>query len=126
MKNFNDSCRNFPIVQVLHEIVFSDKFESIKDELLSVVSYNVLSQTLLEKHQYLYNKHDSRSLKWKTRSQTLLEEFSQFDADVSLKKIPRIRIGHHAFILNADSLPARSRSQRLGLFLQPSSESNGL
>ncbi|KAK6634992.1 hypothetical protein RUM44_000241 [Polyplax serrata] len=64
------------------EMFKANKWESVQEELISVASYNVLSQVLLEQHRYLYKNHDERSLKWKSRSLVLLEEFANLNADI--------------------------------------------
>lgn len=50
--------------------------------MFSVMSYNVLSQSLLELHPHLYARHDPRALTWEHRSEILLKEFTLANADV--------------------------------------------
>ncbi|KAL0276989.1 UNVERIFIED_CONTAM: hypothetical protein PYX00_004431 [Menopon gallinae] len=64
------------------ELVKDNKLKSIQNELISVATYNVLSQELLEKHNYLYSSHDHRSLRWSIRRDILLEELALLNADV--------------------------------------------
>lgn len=50
--------------------------------IFTVMSYNVLSQDLLESHRYLYHKHKARALKWKHRSHILYSEIQEANADI--------------------------------------------
>lgn len=50
--------------------------------LIKVLSYNILAQNLLEMHPYLYSYHDPQYLSWDYRSEALIKEFAEFDADV--------------------------------------------
>jgi mRNA deadenylase 3'-5' endonuclease subunit Ccr4 len=52
--------------------------------IFTVMSYNVLSQDLLQSHQYLYHKHKARALKWKRRSHVLYSEIQEANADVCI------------------------------------------
>ncbi|XP_067001650.1 protein angel homolog 2 isoform X2 [Anabrus simplex] len=47
-----------------------------------VLSYNVLSQSIMEDHPELYMAHDPRALNWDYRSQLLMKEFKKFNADI--------------------------------------------
>lgn len=49
----------------------------------SVVSYNILSQELLEDNKYLYHHCHPDVLPWSHRLPNLLAEIQQLDADVS-------------------------------------------
>lgn len=49
----------------------------------SVVSYNILSQELLEDNAYLYRHCHPAVLTWSHRLPNLLAEIQQLDADVS-------------------------------------------
>lgn len=49
----------------------------------SVMSYNILSQELLEDNAYLYRHCDPAVLPWMCRLPNLLAEIRQLDADVS-------------------------------------------
>ncbi|XP_014277998.1 protein angel homolog 2 isoform X2 [Halyomorpha halys] len=49
---------------------------------LKVMSYNVLSQTLLEQHQYLYEMQSPKILSWKYRSQIILAEILTISPEV--------------------------------------------
>lgn len=49
----------------------------------SVMSYNILSQELLEDNAYLYRHCDPAVLPWMRRLPNLLAEIRQLDADVS-------------------------------------------
>lgn len=42
----------------------------------TVMSYNVLAQDLIEKHPYLYKKHEENSLRWELRFQRLMKNIS--------------------------------------------------
>lgn len=50
---------------------------------LKVMSYNVLSQSLLEEHHYLYVKQSPKILSWSYRSQLILAEILTVNPDVS-------------------------------------------
>lgn len=50
----------------------------------SLLSYNVLSQRLLEKYSHFYDWSDESVLKWNYRKTILLNEIRQFNADVSI------------------------------------------
>ena len=50
----------------------------------NVMSYNVLSQDLLQSHRYLYHKHKASALKWKHRSHILYSEIQEANADVCI------------------------------------------
>jgi len=52
--------------------------------IFTVMSYNVLSQDLLQGHRYLYLKHKARALKWKHRSHILYSEIQEANADVCI------------------------------------------
>jgi protein angel len=52
--------------------------------IFTVMSYNVLSQDLLQSHRYLYFKHKASALKWKRRSHILYAEIQQANADVCI------------------------------------------
>jgi hypothetical protein len=52
--------------------------------IFTVMSYNVLSQDLLQSHQYLYHKHKERALKWKHRRRILYSEIQEANADVCI------------------------------------------
>lgn len=71
---------------IFFSIFNSDKWESVQDDLITVVSYNVLSQVLLERHRYLYKKNDETCLSWDFRSRILLQELEDFNADVRYHK----------------------------------------
>lgn len=49
----------------------------------SVMSYNILSQELLQDNAYLYRWCNPRVLLWEYRLPNLLAEIQQHDADVS-------------------------------------------
>ncbi|XP_065205235.1 protein angel homolog 2 isoform X2 [Planococcus citri] len=53
-----------------------------RGDFIKVLSYNILSQNLLEMHPHLYKNHDERYLDWEYRKEALLKEFQEFDADV--------------------------------------------
>lgn len=48
----------------------------------SIMSYNVLAQSLLEEHSHLYRRNDERALEWKVRSKVLWKEIIEADADI--------------------------------------------
>lgn len=48
----------------------------------SVLSYNILSQRLLEMHSYLYNHHDNQSLNWNRRFYNLVGEILYNKPDI--------------------------------------------
>jgi protein angel len=52
--------------------------------LFTVMSYNVLAHDLLQSHPYLYYKHQPDALEWKHRSQILLSEIQEANADVRI------------------------------------------
>ncbi|XP_063217695.1 protein angel homolog 2 isoform X2 [Bacillus rossius redtenbacheri] len=47
-----------------------------------LMSYNVLSQSLLEEHPYLYTQNDPRTLDWNFRSRLLFAEIQNLNADI--------------------------------------------
>ena len=49
---------------------------------VTVASYNLLAQNLLENNQYLYEDCDSRHLDWSYRSTNLLQEIQEYSPDV--------------------------------------------
>lgn len=49
-----------------------------------VMTYNILSQDLLENHSYLYSGSKSRSLDWRHRRRRLIAEIACHNPDVSL------------------------------------------
>lgn len=53
------------------------------DFAFSVMSYNVLAQSLLRSNSYLYSHCHPDALNWHKRSQTLFTEISYFRPDVS-------------------------------------------
>lgn len=48
----------------------------------TVLSYNVLAQNLLEEHTYLYRKADPEALDWDSRSERILREVRDHQADI--------------------------------------------
>ncbi|KAK3914137.1 Protein angel-like protein 2 [Frankliniella fusca] len=52
------------------------------DNSFTIMSYNVLAQSLLEEHHYLYRRNDERALDWKVRSKVLWKEIIEADADI--------------------------------------------
>jgi mRNA deadenylase 3'-5' endonuclease subunit Ccr4 len=52
--------------------------------LFTIMSYNVLAQDLLQSHPHLYYGHDHMALKWEYRSQILLSEIQEANADVRI------------------------------------------
>nr|CAD7195738.1 unnamed protein product [Timema douglasi] len=59
-----------------------------------VLSYNVLSQALLEEHTYLYQYHDKIALDWNYRKKLLMAEIRQARAHVELEEVkPHLRGG---------------------------------
>lgn len=51
----------------------------------TVMSYNILSQNLLEDNSHLYKHCRQRLLIWAYRFPNILQEIKQLDADVSKK-----------------------------------------
>lgn len=51
----------------------------------TVMSYNILSQNLLEDNSHLYKHCRQRLLIWTYRFPNILQEIKQLDADVSTK-----------------------------------------
>jgi len=51
---------------------------------LSVVSYNLLAQDLLEKNMHLYTQCSPDQLKWDFRKNNLLDDLTQSSADVGV------------------------------------------
>lgn len=47
-----------------------------------VMSYNVLAQSMLENHMYLYKDHDRKDLSWMRRWNLLIKEIKQDSPDV--------------------------------------------
>jgi mRNA deadenylase 3'-5' endonuclease subunit Ccr4 len=52
--------------------------------IFTVMSYNVLSQDLLQSHRYLYQNNKASALKWKHRSHILYSEIQEANADVRI------------------------------------------
>lgn len=53
----------------------------------TVMSYNILSQNLLEDNSHLYKHCRQRLLIWTYRFPNILQEIKQLDADVSRKQV---------------------------------------
>lgn len=51
---------------------------------ISVISYNLLAQDLIEKNLHLYNHRSPEHLKWDYRKENLLSDLTQSAADVSM------------------------------------------
>ena len=65
----------------------------------SVMSYNILSQELLQDNAYLYQHCDPRVLPWDHRLPNLLAEIQHHDADVSASRLERLFWGHFPAVL---------------------------
>lgn len=72
----------------------------------TVVSYNILSQSLLHNHNYLYNKCDPKDLEWPTRGHRILNELLGNRADIiclqeveseHLSSLYRPKLAHHGY-----------------------------
>lgn len=48
----------------------------------TLLSYNILAQSLLEAHPYLYNEHDRRALTWRHRSNRIVQEILAINPQV--------------------------------------------
>lgn len=55
--------------------------------IFTIMSYNVLSQDLLEKHPYLYRSSSSTALQWESRWNNLLMEIKKSNPDVCIFQI---------------------------------------
>lgn len=55
-----------------------------------VMSYNVLAQTLLEGHMYLYKNHDRRALGWARRWGLIYEEIKDENPEVWVKFVKTV------------------------------------
>lgn len=53
-----------------------------KHKVFKVMSYNVLSQSLLYKHLHLYSKHDQDALDWKRRRRLIYNEITTEQPDI--------------------------------------------
>ncbi|XP_033209889.1 protein angel-like isoform X2 [Belonocnema kinseyi] len=49
---------------------------------LRLMSFNILAQSLLESHPYLYKEHDKEALHWKVRKYLITQEILQVEANV--------------------------------------------
>ncbi len=49
---------------------------------ISIVTYNLLAQDLIDKNMHLYNERDPEHLKWDFRKENLLKELIESGADV--------------------------------------------
>lgn len=54
---------------------------------LRLMSFNILAQSLLELHPYLYKYHDIAALPWKVRKPIITQEILQAEANVSRKDV---------------------------------------
>nr|CAD7423791.1 unnamed protein product [Timema monikensis] len=61
-----------------------------------VLSYNVLSQALLEEHIYLYQYHDKIALDWNYRKELLMAEIRQARAHRTHGKVDGVAVYYHA------------------------------
>lgn len=52
--------------------------------IFTLMSYNVLAQELLEKHPYLYKRHNPNALDWESRWNNILKEIRICNPDVSI------------------------------------------
>ncbi|XP_018319951.1 protein angel homolog 2 [Agrilus planipennis] len=53
-----------------------------KGFIFKLLCYNVLAQSLLEEHPYLYQEHVQENLKWKRRWKNLKQEITEQDPDI--------------------------------------------
>nr|CAD7257465.1 unnamed protein product [Timema shepardi] len=60
-----------------------------------VLSYNVLSQALLEEHTYLYQYHDKIALDWNYRKKLLMAEIRQARAHRTHGKVDGVAVYYH-------------------------------
>jgi mRNA deadenylase 3'-5' endonuclease subunit Ccr4 len=66
-------------------LVETNKEVRVKDSThLSVVSYNLLAQDLLDSNEYLYTHCPQEQLAWDYRKDNLLDDLKQSSADVSV------------------------------------------
>ncbi len=49
---------------------------------ITIMSYNILAQDLIDKHTYLYNRHNSRDLSYDNRSERLFHEMKMIKPDI--------------------------------------------
>ena len=66
--------------------VLNPKKANLSANNVKIMSYNVLSQTQLEKHFYLYKDNHPDDLDWNQRWLLLLFDFKYHDSDVSSVK----------------------------------------
>lgn len=69
----------------------------------TVLNYNILAQTLLEGHSYLYNKCDTDDLKWTVRFKRITSEISSMKPDIiCLQEVQNIH--SHQILSHLDQL----------------------
>lgn len=49
---------------------------------ITIMSYNILAQDLLDKHSYLYYRHNSEDITYDRRSQKLFNEMRRIKPDI--------------------------------------------
>lgn len=67
-----------PLVEVKREVKVK------RSTHLSVVSYNLLAQDLIEKNLHLYQQCSSEHLKWEFRKHNLINDLTESSADVCI------------------------------------------
>jgi hypothetical protein len=68
-----------------HADGYKDKLSSAQGSLVTVATYNVLAQNLLEDNKWLYRDCDKEGvLDWESRKHQLLRDMKQYDFDVGI------------------------------------------
>ncbi|XP_041351320.1 uncharacterized protein LOC121370259 isoform X2 [Gigantopelta aegis] len=67
---------------------------------ISVMSYNILAQNLLEEHSYLYEDHGDEALTWNYRSHRLLQEIAFHHSDVVC--LQEVQSDHYSNFINPE------------------------
>lgn len=68
-----------------HADGYKDKLSSTHGSLVTVATYNVLAQNLLEDNKWLYRDCDKEGvLNWESRKHQLLRDMKQYDFDVGI------------------------------------------
>ena len=80
---------------------------------LSVMSYNILAQDLLEDHPYLYEDRGDNALSWDYRRHRLVQEIKFHQADVTYRlahweRLPNIPVSLIFMILKPNPDPDHS------------------
>lgn len=56
--------------------------QKIDETVITIMSYNVLAQDLIDKHSYLYSRHNRHDLPYDIRSERLFQEMKLIKPDI--------------------------------------------